>query len=100
MIFLEIEGITADANQSHTIEREGGNVVIDLRYHPQIQQWTMDVLRGTKGIYNVKLSTGVGHIKAQNMGVDFAVVAEADFDPFRIDDFESGRCILLAVFDV
>lgn len=100
MPVLQIEGITADANQRHVIERDDGDITLVLRFHPQIEQWTMDAERANKSIFGVKLTTGVKHIEARNMGIEFVVVAEADFDPFQLDDFESGRCNLLMVFDV
>lgn len=100
MEILQVEGITSDPNQRHTIEREGGNIVLVIRFHPQLEQWTIDVERNDKAAYGVKLSTGVRHIQSRNMGVDFIVIANEDYDPFQLDDFESGRCNLLMVFDV
>lgn len=97
MEIRQIENITADANQRHIIELDGGNVTLVLKFHEQIQQWAMDVERNDKAVYGVKLATGVKHIANSNMGIDFAVIADADFDPFQIDDFEYGRCILLMV---
>lgn len=94
-MILQIENITAEPNQRHTIELEGGNVTLVLRYHPQIEQWTMDVERNEKAIYGARLAVGTRHIQSRNMGVDFVVVAEGDIDPFQIDDFETGRCALL-----
>jgi len=95
MTILQIENITADSNQRHVIELVGGNAILVLRYHSQIEQWTIDVERGAKAIYGAKLATGTRHIQSRNMGIDFVVVAEGDIDPFQLDDFESGRCALL-----
>lgn len=95
--YIQVSNITSDSNQRHTIEVDDGNVIIVLRFHVQIQQWTIDVERGSKAIYGVKLATGVRHIPSMNMGIDFAVVSNEDIDPFKVDDFESERCNLIMV---
>lgn len=95
--YIKIANITSDSNQRHTIEMDGGNVILVLRFHVQIQQWTADITRNEKSVYGVKLATGVKHIPSMNMGVDLAVVADENIDPFKADDFESGRCNLLMV---
>lgn len=96
---VSVENITADNNQRHTLLKDNGDVVIVLRFHATIQQWTIDVERNDKAVYGVKLAVGVRHIESTNMGVDFIVqdTSGNGIDPFRIDDFESGRCLLAMI---
>lgn len=96
---VQIDKITAYHDQQHTITKAGGNVDLRLKFHETIEQWTMDVSRNGKSVYGVKLAVGVKHIASQNMGIDFLVYDSAKIgqDPFKIDDFESGRCVLVMI---
>jgi hypothetical protein len=92
---IQIENITADPHQEHTIEIIGGTVTLVLKYHNQIECWTMDITKGDKSVYGVRLATGTKHIESCNMGIEFYVVGDGDIDPFQLDDFETGRCALV-----
>lgn len=96
---IQIEGITSEPFQQHVITTETGNVTLVLKYHDVIHQWTLDIEKGGKAVYGVKLATGVKHIASSLLGVDFLVVSDFNLDPFLIDDFETGRCKLLMVQD-
>lgn len=96
---IKIQNITSYHDQRHTITKSDGNVTIRLKYHDVIEQWTIDVSRNGKNVYGVKLSVGTVHIASQNMGIDFAVTDNLGLgiDPFKVDDFESGRCSLVMI---
>lgn len=50
-------------------------------------------------IYGVKMALGVTHIRHRNWPFDFAVIDTTGegIDPFRVDDFTTGRCELYFV---
>lgn len=93
---IKIENFTDDTYQRHVILFEESEIRLDLRYHPTIEQWTADVVYKDKGVYGLKLSVGVLHMRSRNLPLDFWVTANAGtgLDPFRRDDFSTGRCTL------
>ena len=92
---LKIENITAEPFQRHEIITDNGNVIITLKFHDVIAIWTIDAERNGRTVQGVKLSVGVTHIQSSLLGVDFIVYAQGDVDPYKLNDFESGRCSLL-----
>jgi hypothetical protein len=93
---IEITNITDEPNQRHIIPLNDSEIIFDLRFYPPIQQWTFGLEWGDKTVKGVKLSTGVLHITNTNLPFDFIVTDSSNFgvDPFRIDDFQVGRCAL------
>lgn len=96
---IQVENITADPHQRHTLLTDAGQVVIVLRFLPVVQIWVMDVEHEGRAQRGVKLSASVLHIRSFNFPFDFTVVLTDDtgIDPFRRDDFETGRCELYFV---
>lgn len=96
---IQVENITADPHQRHTLLTDAGQVVIVLRFLPVVQIWIMDVEHEGRAQRGVKLSASVLHIRSFNFPFDFTVVLTDDtgIDPFRRDDFETGRCELYFV---
>jgi len=93
---VQIENITDDANQRHVILFEESEIVLVLRFHPTVQMWTFDVsFNGTTAV-GYKLSIGVLHMRSRNLPFDFVVRDQSgtNLDPFRLDDFSTGRCYL------
>lgn len=92
----EIVNITEDANQRHLISLEDGEIILELRFYPTIQQWSFDIDFQDKIIKGVKVSLGVLHILNENYPFDFICLdlSGQGVDPFRVDDFSEGRCKL------
>lgn len=99
----KVENITSEYLQTHTLEFSRGVAVVELKYHSVVQIWTMNITytradedTPQRPINGVKLSLSTTHIKHRNWPFDFTVVdtSETGVDPFRSDDFESGRCEL------
>lgn len=90
----EIVNISEDAKQRHLISLEESEITLILKFFPTVQQWFFDVEYKLKWTYNVKLSLGVLHIQSRNYPFDFIVTDKSGsgIDPFRINDFNSGRC--------
>ena len=98
-----IENITADAIQNHFLEFSRGSIELQLLFEQSVQIWKMNVTytniddsEPQPTTYGVKLTTGTTHIKHRNYPFDFAVIDTTNqgVDPYRIDDFERGRCKL------
>lgn len=95
----EIQDITDEAIQKHTILFNEVEIILTLRFLSTISQWIFNVQFGDKSANGIKLSSGVLHIVSRNFPFDFFVVEQDGVDPFRVDDFSEGRCILLLLDD-
>ena len=95
----EITNITGDPSQRHIILLDGNEIIFDLRFYPTIQQWFFDVEFISESVKGVKLSVGVLHINNTNLPFDFVVfdLSASGIDPFKVDDFEAGRCKLYII---
>lgn len=96
---LLIENITAETDQQHTIIADNAEIGLRLRFHPVTECWTMDVSFNTEIIYGLQISSGTLHMRGENLPFDFAcqILDGSGVDPFRADDFASGRCQLYYV---
>ena len=94
-----INNISSESVQRHTLIFNDDEITLTLRYLAQIQQWFFDVEYRDFTIGGVKLAVGTLHMVSSNQPFDFAVNDNAGvgLDPFRADDFESGRCSLYLV---
>jgi hypothetical protein len=92
----EITNITSDADQRHIIDLEGNEIIFDLRFYPTIEQWCFNVEYQDRFVKGVKLSLSVVHMANFNFPFDFFVedTSNTGIDPFKIDDFLTGRCRL------
>lgn len=93
---VRIQNITNEADQRHTIITENQDVILRLYFLPTVQSWFMDVSYGDKSVKGVRLSLAVSHIRASNLPLDFIVedTLNQGIDPFKLDDFFTGRCNL------
>jgi len=93
---VRIDAITADPDQTHTLLTEVGDVTLRLRFHPVATIWTVDVVYGSSAVYGVKLAAGTRLVQGSNFPFDLAVTetSGSGVDPYKEDDFTSGRCIL------
>lgn len=92
----QIENITSEAHQRHTIIIDSGEIVLILRFHGVTESWYMDVEYDDDYIYGVRLSLAVQHINAKNWPFDFIVLDGSGLDvgPFQLTDFDDDRCSL------
>ena len=96
---LRVNDITSEVIQRHTLLVDDFEIVIQLRFFPAVEIWQLSVELGEKDINGIKLSAGVLHMRGYNYPFDFVVALtdSSGIDPFRIDDFETGRCELYYV---
>ena len=92
----KIENIGLEGFQKHTIPLADGDLILRLRFLSSVQLWQMKASYNDKNITGVKLTGGVLHIRSANFPFDFIVedASGAGLDPFRADDFLSGRTSL------
>ena len=93
---IRIQNITDQPHQRHTIIIDESEVELSLRFHPTIQMWVIDVEYAGRVASGFKLSLSVLHMESQNFPFDFVVddTSGTGLDPFRLDDFATGRCRL------
>lgn len=91
--------ISDEPIQDHHILIDGVLVDVQLRFIPVVQCWFMNVTVGDKSINGVKLACSTLHIQHMNLPFDFVVYVtdETKVDPFRLDDWITGRCELYVV---
>ncbi len=93
---IEIENITGEAHQRHTVLFEESEIIVVLRYHPTVEMWAFDVEYKGVQANGYKLSVGVLHMRSRNLPFDFIVTDQSGtgLDPIRLDDFTTDRCAL------
>lgn len=91
---VQIENITAEAHQRHIVLFEESEIVLTLRFLPVVEMWTLGLEYKGEEAHGYKLSAGVLHLLSRNFPFDFTVrdLSDNGIDPFKIDDFSSGRC--------
>ncbi len=93
---LQIENITAEADQTHIIIADGIEVSLRLYFLSAVESWFMDCSYAGVSAAGIRLSAGAYHVLSYNLPFDFLVeiTDRTGIDPFRADDFSSGRCLL------
>ncbi|HEB0976109.1 TPA: hypothetical protein ACVU0F_000657 [Yersinia enterocolitica] len=94
-----ITNITDEPIQRHVLLFDRGEAVITIRHLPTVEMWKMRVEYNGDFIDGVKLSLGVLHFRHKNWPFDIALLCtdNSGIDPYRADDFASGRCELYMV---
>jgi hypothetical protein len=102
----KINNITSEFIQKHTLEFSRGLVELTLIFEKSVQMWKMNISytrvrdqEAQRPANGVKLALSTVHIIYRNWPFDFAVIDTTNngVDPFRADDFETGRCELYLI---
>lgn len=93
---IKLINITDDAHQQHIVITDDQEITLTLRFLPVVQAWFFDVSYGGRSASGFRLALNVLHMQSQNFPFDFIVedTSGRDIDPFRLDDFATGRCNL------
>jgi len=93
---LQVQNITNEPFQRHSIIYEDYEIILTLRYLHRCSIWVINLEYIGWKVSGIKLSVGVPHISGQNQAFDFFVSDESNngIDPYKQDDFSSGRNIL------
>lgn len=88
-----ITNITDEPIQRHVLIFDRGEAVVTIRYLPTVEMWKMRVEYNGDYIDGVKLSLGTLHFRHKNWPFDIALLCtdNSGVDPYRADDFASGR---------
>ena len=100
MNYVEIKSINSTPDQELKIKLPGANVTMRLRFHSVAEIWTVDVSRNGKQANGISLNVGGSHTASAMMNFDILVFDNSGMgiDPFKLDDFESGRCSLVIAY--
>lgn len=92
----KLQNITDEAYQRHTLLLDDEEAIVELRFLPAVETWLIDVNYKDKKRFGSKLTANSYHLRSYNFPFDFTVLITDDsgLDPFRADDFVTGRCEL------
>lgn len=92
---IRITGLTRKASQKFTIAdpNGGGDISMTLRYKPRTQTWSADIAYNGFTLNGYKLTRGPNILGKFRKVIPFGlgVVVTDNYEPFLINDFESGR---------
>lgn len=93
---VQIQNISAEAHQRHVLLFDESEIELTMRFYPTVEMWTIDVSYKGQTATGYKLSADVLHMRSRNFPFDFAVrdLSGLGLDPFRLDDFATGRCAI------
>ena len=97
----KLDSLSADASQELSVILDDGSVLqFTFNYRPAAQRWSVDVLYGEFGANGVLLATHPNLLRTWRNILPFglAITSQDSADPFKLDDFTSGR-ITLYVLD-
>ncbi len=89
--------LTNEPKQKLSILFEDTSIIIEFRFNPTIESWTMNInFRDTVLVNGKKISLGFPILKEFNKPFDLVCVDNKNLgiDPFRLKDFSSDRVSL------
>jgi hypothetical protein len=92
--------VTNDPSQEFLIEIEDFTLKFELKFLSMIESWQMTLYRDeVKIISNRKMSLGNFNLFTDNQPYNIAITDNLNtgIDPFKLDDFSSGRVSLFLV---
>lgn len=94
---MKIIELSNDPIQSQTVVLDKLDIKITVRFLPMVSMWVLKVdIDGENIIDGVALSCGSVIMQQFNKPLGFIVEDKSTIgiDPFRLEDFSDGRCIL------
>ncbi len=94
-----IENISDETSQRHSILFQETEIILTLKYSPTVEMWSADVSYKNFNIYGFALTCGVLHMESSNTPFGFAIqdTSGLGLDPFRRDDFLTGRTAMYLI---
>lgn len=92
-----------NSNQTVSFVTESGeSVKLNLKFIPSQESWTVDVISDSLTIYGLTLSAFQNILDPYHNNITWGlyVWSKDGFDPWRIDDFTSGRIKLAIIEDL
>lgn len=84
------------------ITNNGEAIKLTLRYIPSQQTWFFDVESNSLTVYGLALATFVNILEPYHNNISWGlyVWSKDGFDPYRADDFSSGRIRIAIIEDL
>lgn len=98
-----LETLNQNAYQSVSfVTNEGEDVTLTFRYIPSQQTWFVDVVSNSLTVYGLALATFVNLLDPYHNNISWGLYiwSKDGFDPYRIDDFSSGRIRVAVIEDL
>ena len=99
----QITGINSIPSQQLQIRSDTGEQIrLTLNYRPAIQKWYLDLEYLKFSLYGYRICGGVNILQKYFYALKWGLLVEIqdDFEPFLIDDFESGRVKLYVLSEL
>ncbi|MFS1538058.1 MAG: hypothetical protein ACL7BU_04500 [Candidatus Phlomobacter fragariae] len=98
----QIENLSSDPIQTHTLLTEIDDIELTLTFYPSISAWSMDIGYQNINIHGGAVVLGVPLLHDSRLPFTLVAIAHqnADIEPSLIDDFESGRVKLYLLVGV
>lgn len=99
----KIEDVTDEPHQRHIlIMEDASEAVIEIRFLPAVQMWTLSASYNGRSQSGLKLSAAAYHLISYGFPFDITVSLTDDsgISPFRVDDFSTGRAELYFITPV
>ena len=92
----QILNVSDETHQRHVILFEESEITMVLRYLPTVEMWVLDATYRGTALSGYRLVLNTLHMRSRNMPFDFIVLDNSGtgLDPYRRDDFSTGRCAL------
>lgn len=93
----EITGITEAREQTLIFRDENGEQIrLTLRYSAVAKKWFIDLFHKGFSLYNYRIVKSLNTIwtYSQVLGFGFLLSVNDGYEPFLINDFSGGRCVL------
>lgn len=84
------------------VTNKGEKVTLTFRYIPSQQTWFVDVVSDSLTVYGLALATFVNLLDPYHNNISWGlyVWSKDGFDPYRIDDFSTGRIRVAIIEDL
>lgn len=84
------------------VTNKGEKVTLTFRYIPSQQTWFVDVVSDSLIVYGLGLATFVNLLDPYHNNISWGlyVWSKDGFDPYRIDDFSTGRIRVAIIEDL
>lgn len=84
------------------VTNKGEKVTLTFRYIPSQQTWFVDVVSNSLTVYGLALATFVNLLDPYHNNISWGlyVWSKDGFDPYRIDDFSTGRIRVAIIEDL
>lgn len=93
----QLTNITDTNFQKHLILFEESEITLHLRFYSIVQAWFFDVEYKDFKVFGKKMSVSTYQLIANNQPFDLVAfdTSQNGLDPFKADDFSSGRVALI-----